>query len=40
MKTEKTNEGELKSEMLLGLSFPVIIVGIVFAVLFSSITKK
>lgn len=40
MSNQKNNEGELKSEMLLGLSFPVIIVGIVFAVLFSSITKK
>jgi hypothetical protein len=37
---EKTNENELKGEVLLGLSLPVIIVGIVFAVLFSSLSKK
>ena len=37
---EKTNESEFKSEMLLGLSFPVILVGVVLAVLFNSVLKK
>lgn len=40
MSNQKINEGEFKSEMLLGLSFPVIIVGVVLAILFSSIAKK
>jgi hypothetical protein len=37
---EKTNESEFKGEMLLGLSFPVILVGVVLAVLFNSVLKK
>jgi hypothetical protein len=40
MSDKKTESGEFKSEMLLGLSVPALMVGLVMAILFTSIGKK